>query len=1236
MSLRYLLGPVSPSRAHDWQAERQAGRCLAFNASGSADVTVAPGDSWQDLLVRLPEGWRPDFIALDLGYTSVPACLWDAPVPLVALAPDWQLQWHFLRRFLPLCSVVLTDAAGVAALHKQGITQARQAHLFGLQGLFTGAPAAEDAPKEIDLLFVGNLHPAVQRQRLPWLARLARLGGRWRVHVAQGVHGEEYRKLLLRSRIVFNRSVRGEWNLRVGEACSCGALLFSEAGNAEMAPVWKHGENCVLYADDDLEALLGRYLADEPERARIAGQGRLTPRRFTFAAAWEQELAALEATWPEVLARHASRPALPPREALLTRTWQALGAADAGDPALLADLEASLAGRADAGLLCCKGVVEALHLGRRGYTVEALRRIARSFQQAVLALATPSPREGPRLAAAERPDVNPRDGWLQTLGPAAFRARFGSADDSRALLGYTNAADTHVVLSLLAHARPKRILEVGTALGHMTANLTEFSGDDAVVFTLGTTTDLDAPTSAPQRYETPARHDFGRHANAFGKGGKVFFIVADSLGYDFARLAPLDFAFIDGAHDLEHVLSDSRNAYAALRPGGWLVWHDFTSPVEWVEVRPALERLRFAEPVVHVEGTAVAFLHKGEVGGVESAVVNRAPCPAPAPGEPAGGRATPAGVASPGPRGVASLNLTEALVGLGEKPAAVEGARRLLARLLDGELSSEELDHPRFPPAYDFFRVEWERAAWGHAGDPAGEARAKRELLRWRLHSLLAEHTGEPRHFHEAVLARPDLPTSRAALGCALGAARRPPEAAAHLDFASRANPFDARAARALAQAMLDAGKPDRFEQMKRDRLLLYLSAPAAVAADDWFTQPSRGAAPATAGKLSVLWEGAFLAQHSLGLVSRQLCKGLLARGHELSLVPTASPGTQIEPGEERDLLVSRFVTPLPRSEDVCVRLGWPPRWQPPEQGRWVLFQPWEFGSIPRDWLRPLCEAVDDVWVPTSFVRDGFVRSGVPADRVFVLPLGVDEAVFRPGAEPWPLASSKRFKFLFVGGTIHRKGIDVLLQAYGRAFTHADDVCLVVKDMGVGSFYKGQTAESLIAAFRADADHPEVLHLDGSLTESQMARLYASCDCLVQPYRGEGLRPAHPRSDGLRPARPGDRLRRRAGLLRRRDRGPDPRPRDALHREARRRPRNGGLPPPGRARRRRPGRPAPPGRRAPRRREAPGRGRAEARPGGPHLAARRRPGRAALARSARATHPPAAPGQPQRRPPGRR
>ena len=164
------------------------------------------------------------------------------------------------------------------------------------------------------------------------------------------------------------------------------------------------------------------------------------------------------------------------------------------------------------------------------------------------------------------------------------------------------------------HANPRRVLEVGTALGHMTANLTRWTSEDARVFTIDLVRGMSrvAPGAVEQQIEVPEHADWGRFANHFGTAHKAFFITADTMTYDFERVAPIDFAFVDGAHDLEHVLNDSGKVYEALAPGGWLVWHDFDSPVPWVKVREAIERAGFAEAVVHVEGTEVAFLRKGD------------------------------------------------------------------------------------------------------------------------------------------------------------------------------------------------------------------------------------------------------------------------------------------------------------------------------------------------------------------------------------------------------------------------------------------------------------------------------------------------------------------------------------------------------------------------------------------------------------------------------------------------
>ena len=51
-------------------------------------------------------------------------------VPVVGLAGDWNLLWHYYRSAAPLCDLVLTDARGVEALARQGIRHARVANIF--------------------------------------------------------------------------------------------------------------------------------------------------------------------------------------------------------------------------------------------------------------------------------------------------------------------------------------------------------------------------------------------------------------------------------------------------------------------------------------------------------------------------------------------------------------------------------------------------------------------------------------------------------------------------------------------------------------------------------------------------------------------------------------------------------------------------------------------------------------------------------------------------------------------------------------------------------------------------------------------------------------------------------------------------------------------------------------------------------------------------------------------------
>src|ERR1700732_812500 len=107
MPCRHLFGPVNSEFAHRYlDRQRKAGQCLTFDAAGTGDIPIKPGDSWEAVTQRLPDGWQPDFVVIYPAYRTVPSCLWRAPLPLVALAEDCNLLWHSMQGQLASCDLV--------------------------------------------------------------------------------------------------------------------------------------------------------------------------------------------------------------------------------------------------------------------------------------------------------------------------------------------------------------------------------------------------------------------------------------------------------------------------------------------------------------------------------------------------------------------------------------------------------------------------------------------------------------------------------------------------------------------------------------------------------------------------------------------------------------------------------------------------------------------------------------------------------------------------------------------------------------------------------------------------------------------------------------------------------------------------------------------------------------------------------------------------------------------------
>jgi glycosyltransferase involved in cell wall biosynthesis len=157
-----------------------------------------------------------------------------------------------------------------------------------------------------------------------------------------------------------------------------------------------------------------------------------------------------------------------------------------------------------------------------------------------------------------------------------------------------------------------------------------------------------------------------------------------------------------------------------------------------------------------------------------------------------------------------------------------------------------------------------------------------------------------------------------------------------------------------------------------------------------------------------------------------------------------------------------------------------------------------EVDGIPADWIVQ-ANALDELWVPSSFNRQGFLDSGLKVP-IFVMPLGVNPDFFNPRVRAY--RPSSRYTFLSVFEWGERKAAETLLRAYGRAFSRQDDVLLLLKVINTDP---GVDVQQQIRALDLPSGGPPVAMIyNQDLPTHQMGSLYRSADCFVLPTRGEG------------------------------------------------------------------------------------------------------------------------------------
>jgi glycosyltransferase involved in cell wall biosynthesis len=272
-----------------------------------------------------------------------------------------------------------------------------------------------------------------------------------------------------------------------------------------------------------------------------------------------------------------------------------------------------------------------------------------------------------------------------------------------------------------------------------------------------------------------------------------------------------------------------------------------------------------------------------------------------------------------------------------------------------------------------------------------------------------------------------------------------------------------------------------------------------------------RGSAPFKPGpgtevtKPGVILEGHFVEHSSLARINREIGTSLVQNSELEGALEPSTYGCILPQAVAEGDLIRQGMNRHPERLDLTIRHRWPPDFSRPVRGKLAVILPWEYGAVPRVWINQINRNVDELWVPSRFVRDVFVRCGVPAERVRVIPNGIDLNLFTPKGSTSRPQGARKFVFLFVGGAIRRKGVDLLLDAYREAFEPGEDVTLLITALGAQAAYLHNSLLGTVMAYTHDPTAPTAEIVTDELDDATLASLYRGCDAFVLPYRAEGF-----------------------------------------------------------------------------------------------------------------------------------
>lgn len=185
-------------------------------------------------------------------------------------------------------------------------------------------------------------------------------------------------------------------------------------------------------------------------------------------------------------------------------------------------------------------------------------------------------------------------------------------------VGINTAIDELAYLALITRScEPRNIFEIGTYRGRTALNFALNSPEECVIWTLDLPfdqreLDLERTNSADAAIVEASYTgaDYKRKDCEW----KIRQLYGNSLSFDFSPyVGTMDIVFVDGAHDYEVVRSDTSNAVRMVRPGGFIIWHDFANYGDYNDVTRAVLDVLPGKNVTQIANTQLAVYKKSSV-----------------------------------------------------------------------------------------------------------------------------------------------------------------------------------------------------------------------------------------------------------------------------------------------------------------------------------------------------------------------------------------------------------------------------------------------------------------------------------------------------------------------------------------------------------------------------------------------------------------------------------------------